>query len=475
MMFNILKATLRESRFFTLQFSHALVALILFTGLLFSTPLAWAASPLFLVQENSGNDIVLKFESGALTAVGNIGFGDVRGLAYDATSDTLFGVSRTSNRLITIDPSTGTGTVVCPDNYLPPGSNTAEISVNAASDMFGEGHLYDQSAVDTLLSVDKTTGIATVIGNFGVPALCGLAFDHTSGILYGTSFVGELYTIDQTIGTATFVGQITGTNGGVARIAFDQATGILYGITYREQLVTVDLTTLVATEVAQFTISTQIYSLDFISQVPGVECVEDDTGALDIAGAAGAPGFTVTIPVRIQDAPNNVESLGFEVVFPDSILAYTGFTRGPLVENFDFFDVNIPEPGILRIGGFETGEHIITAGAGGDVVLLTFDVLTCEPGSGYQLDLQELKDDLASWSISHGCFQCGCSCDINDDGEVTPQDSLCAFQKYLGICPTACGPCEDICCDVNQDDDCTPADALEIFREYLGLPSVCSS
>ena len=300
MMFNILKATLRESRFFTLQFSHALVALILFTGLLFSTPLAWAASPLFLVQENSGNDIVLKFESGALTAVGNIGFGDIRGLAYDATSDTLFGVSRESNRLITIDPSTGTGTVVGPGNYLPPGSNTAEISVNAAGDMFGEGHLYDQSAVDTLLSVDKTTGIATVIGDFGVPTLCGLAFDHTSGILLGTSYVGELYYIDQTVGTATFVGQITGTNGGVARIAFDQATGILYGITSGEQLVTVDLITLVATEVAQFTISTQIYSLDFISQVPGaVLTISPPSGdyvttqGFDLTLIVAAPGLSV--------------------------------------------------------------------------------------------------------------------------------------------------------------------------------------
>ena len=66
-----------------------------------------------------------------------------------------------------------------------------------------------------------------------------------------------------------------------------------------------------------------------------------------------------------------------------------------------------------------------------------------------------------------------CSCDLDGSGEVTPMDALCAFQKYLGICPTACGPCEGVCCDVTMDGDCTPADALEIFKEYLGLPSVC--
>ena len=65
-----------------------------------------------------------------------------------------------------------------------------------------------------------------------------------------------------------------------------------------------------------------------------------------------------------------------------------------------------------------------------------------------------------------------CDGDINGDGEITPQDALCAFQTYLGICPTSCDiPCEDVCCDVTQDGECTPADALCIFRKYLGLPS----
>jgi N-acetylneuraminic acid mutarotase len=83
----------------------------------------------------------------------------------------------------------------------------------------------------------------------------------------------------------------------------------------------------------------------------------------------------------------------------------------------------------------------------------------------------EYLNDLWEYSFSP---QCGC--DINEDREVTPIDALCAFQKYLVICPTACGSCEDICCDVNMDEDCTPADALEIFKEYLGIrPNACSA
>ena len=67
------------------------------------------------------------------------------------------------------------------------------------------------------------------------------------------------------------------------------------------------------------------------------------------------------------------------------------------------------------------------------------------------------------------------SCDISGDGQITPMDALCAFQKYLLVCPTECGACDDTGCDVNGDGSCTPGDALEIFKAYLGIvPNACS-
>jgi subtilisin family serine protease len=216
---------------------------------------------------------------------------------------------------------------------------------------------------------------------------------------------------------------------------------------------------------------------DMMFQLTGgniiVPCGEDDTGALDIAGAAGAIGDTVTIPVRIQNAPDAVSSIGFEVFLP-SVLTFTEHTRGPLVADFDFFDCNIPDdkPDVVRCGGFKA-EGGIAAGASGDVVLLTFDVSPACEGI-WTVGLQELKDDIKTWSATSGCFDCSVTCDVNGDGEVTPRDALCAFQKYLGYPDTACGPAEEIFCDVTGDGDCTPADALEIFKEYLGLASLCS-
>jgi hypothetical protein len=80
-------------------------------------------------------------------------------------------------------------------------------------------------------------------------------------------------------------------------------------------------------------------------------------------------------------------------------------------------------------------------------------------------------DDNCNGQIDEGCPICGC--DVSSDGQCTPQDALCSFQKYLGICPTSCGPCEDICCDVNKDGSCTPADAQCRFQQYLEIHPNC--
>ena len=60
-------------------------------------------------------------------------------------------------------------------------------------------------------------------------------------------------------------------------------------------------------------------------------------------------------------------------------------------------------------------------------------------------------------------------CDISADGTVTPMDALCVFQKYLAVCPTACGACDGVYGDINQDSSTTPMDALCVFQEYLGI------
>jgi hypothetical protein len=109
--------------------------------------------------------------TGQLTTIGEIvGYSPVRGLAYDAATDTLYGVADGSN----------------PQGTL---------------------------GGDVLLAIDRTTGAASEVGNTGFSLIGGIRFD-ADGVLYGgvnpvaaqQGVVAELITIDPTTGAGTDVG-----------------------------------------------------------------------------------------------------------------------------------------------------------------------------------------------------------------------------------------------------------------------------
>jgi len=208
-------------------------------------------------------------------------------------------------------------------------------------------------------------------------------------------------------------------------------------------------------------------------------CNEDDSGSIDVvrvnAGFVGTEEKSVVISVRIQNAPNIVQSLGFELLYPSEYLVFKDYsTKSTLVENFTTFQI-VPkqdENSTLVIGGFSPEydlKNAILKGESGILVNIEFIVLECPRNTNDKITINQPKDHFSSWLASGACIHCGCSCDINGDIEVTPKDALCAFQNYMDICPTFCGNCDNICCDVNLDGTCTPADALNIFRSYLGI------
>ncbi|MCP4352195.1 MAG: hypothetical protein GY795_42590, partial [Desulfobacterales bacterium] len=85
----------------------------------------------------------------------------------------------------------------------------------------------------------------------------------------------------------------------------------------------------------------------YIVESQPTECIEDDSGSIDITGKSGPCVGKLTIPVRIQNAPNAANSLGFDVAFDSNVLTYTGFARGPLAEQFDFFNVTEVPGGLV--------------------------------------------------------------------------------------------------------------------------------
>jgi PKD repeat protein len=218
---------------------------------------------------------------------------------------------------------------------------------------------------------------------------------------------------------------------------------------------------------AMTTVSAQI-SIEVTGTNVVDTCVEDSSGQLDVAGGIGATGGLVKIPVRINDAPNDVSAFGFEIIYDPEMLAFKSFEKGALAEDLDFFNAQLIEDGLLRCGGVKNKG--ILKGASGSIVLVQFEIKQTEPAT--KLSLKGLTDDMTNWTTSSGCFQSGCNGDINADGEITPMDALNTFEKYLSICPTSSNlDCSSICSDVNKDGDTTPADTLCIFQYYLGLPN----
>ncbi len=68
-------------------------------------------------------------------------------------------------------------------------------------------------------------------------------------------------------------------------------------------------------------------------------------------------------------------------------------------KNFSLFGVNETSPGTLKVGGVEPKKNEIKKGAGGSLVMLTFEVLKAGKG---EIKLANLKDNIKKWSVRSG-------------------------------------------------------------------------
>jgi hypothetical protein len=160
-----------------------------------------------------------------IRTIGSVGY-TVNGLVYDHTTGKLFAGTAIGdpsfNGLIEINLTTGAGTPIGASAWGLSFGAVTNITVDSAGQMYGwwEGS-------DDLVIIDKTTGIATVVGESGVgTAQNGLDFD-SSGAFYMVNSSGAYYTVNTTTGLATYVNTI----GIMAHHGkFRQSTNIWYGI-----------------------------------------------------------------------------------------------------------------------------------------------------------------------------------------------------------------------------------------------------
>ena len=150
-----------------------------------------------------------------------------------------------------------------------------------------------------------------------------------------------------------------------------------------------------------------LFSLVLITaNASGQQCLEEDSGTVDLEGTQGKIGQEIQIPVRIQSAPNEITCFGFEITYNPDILEYLGFERGDLTISFDMLGVNQDPDNFAKliVGGFCSSECEISQEANGCLIRLKFKVKGGQENNYYPLYLEKLEDNIANLSSSGGCF-----------------------------------------------------------------------
>ena len=159
----------------------------------------------------------------------------------------LYGIVNTLELLVAIDTTTGLATAVGTiawDTGVYFG-NVPDMSFDSTGNLY----VWREPCDDDLYRVDKTTAVATRVGEAGVgTAAVGLAFDSTDTLYMKTS--NTLYTVDTTTGATSF--QVSASFGVrlVNMLAFDESDVLYTGSRNGAQpLVTLDVATGAVTEI----------------------------------------------------------------------------------------------------------------------------------------------------------------------------------------------------------------------------------
>jgi hypothetical protein len=151
------------------------------------------------------NDRLAIFDActGTATDIGTHGMSGIGGIGF-GPGGRLFGIGST-DLLYEFNPSTGAGSIIGP---LGINVSTSGLAWDCTTQtMYGA-----DGSGDRIFEVDLTTGAATNIQQTTVPfSSVGLEFDRVSGNLYASTG-SALYTIDPTNGSSTYIGGLSASN-----------------------------------------------------------------------------------------------------------------------------------------------------------------------------------------------------------------------------------------------------------------------
>ncbi|PYM15979.1 MAG: hypothetical protein DMD81_13690 [Candidatus Rokuibacteriota bacterium] len=162
-------------------------------------------------QNDGGRIITIDSTTGVGTLVGSSGFNEVSGLAF-SSSGTLFGAAwnSTGGELWTINPTNAAQTFVGTITGCTGNNFVAGIGFSPSGTLFGSRG--GSGGVEDLVTLNKSTAACTPIGSGsgGANNIADIVFDLSSGTLFGVTggSDSQLLTINPVTGAETMIGLI---------------------------------------------------------------------------------------------------------------------------------------------------------------------------------------------------------------------------------------------------------------------------
>jgi hypothetical protein len=192
------------------------------------------------------------------------------------------------------------------------------------------------------------------------------------------------------------------------------------------------------------------------------------------------PGDTLNVDLVLHSALAPVDDFGADVTFDPLTMSLAGCEPGEAIEGWSSFEyTNLGSS--VRVTA--AGQPPVAAWTTASLVHLRFvvDVCAIETPAAFPICPENFSGDISATipicrtfyykSVSH-------TGDLTDDGGISPQDALCAFNAYLSFPEPPAEECAPFGWEIKSDVDCsqslTPADALCIFSHWLnGSCSFC--
>ena len=177
--------------------------------------------------------VTIDLATGTTTFIGTTGIA-VNGLTFDSTTGTLFASERGDGGLYSLNTATGAASLIGAFNSPASGCSSRNVllTANSSGDLYG----WCDPGSDDLMSIDKNTGTATIVGESGIgTGRHGLAFDVNDDLyLYQSSY----YDVDTNTGAASLLGTFSAT---AHHGDFNDDNNLYYGIAGNGLLNVLDL------------------------------------------------------------------------------------------------------------------------------------------------------------------------------------------------------------------------------------------